>query len=190
MTILGILISATLINNIVFTYFLGLWNTTSKEQSIQDVMVLSVKVLVMIVVSNIVIYPLNVLILEPLNITYMQTLIFILVIVGLTLGLNTLLKRYQKKSTYMTSFDLTLLLSNSLVLGVILINVSTPQTFIESMVFALGSGLGFGLFIIAHTAIRIRLEAYQIPKAFKGLPITLITTGLMALAFMGLSGLI
>jgi electron transport complex protein RnfA len=117
----------------------------------------------------------------------MQLLVFMGVIAFAVFLFNLIIKRLPQYQSLKKL--LPLIISNSAVLGIAFINIEASKSYIEAIVFALGSGLGYGLIIITFTAIRMRLESYQVPQAFKGLPIALITAGLMSLAFLGLVGL-
>ncbi len=129
-------------------------------------------------------------VLVPLNIKYIDTIAFILVIASLVQLTELVIKKFSESLYKALGVYLPLIASNCAVLGVALTNIAQPQSYIEALTFAFGSGLGYALIIITFTAIRMRLDAVSVPKALKGMPIALVTAGLMALAFMGLAGMI
>lgn len=190
MEFLTVIISAMLINNIVLIQFLGLCSFFGVSTKMESVFGMSLAVIVVTVLAALITYPLNTFVLIPLNIPYIQTIAFILVIASLVQLVELVVKKVSKSLYKSLGVYLPLIASNCAVLGVALTNVSSPKSYIDAIGFALGSGLGYALVIIAFTAIRIRLNTYPIPKAVKGLPIALVTSGLMALAFLGLVGLI
>jgi electron transport complex protein RnfA len=128
-------------------------------------------------------------ILTPLNITYLQTIVFILVIAALVQLVEMILKKsipslYQALGVY-----LPLITTNCAVLGVALINVQKEYNFIESLINGFGTAVGFTISITILAGIRERIENNDVPHSFKGMPIVLITAGLMSIAFMGFSGI-
>jgi Na+-translocating ferredoxin:NAD+ oxidoreductase subunit A len=189
MTLLGILISAMMINNIVLYQFLGMSSFLGVSKKMESVVGLSLAVMVVTVVAAIFIYPLNTYVLEPLGLTYIQTIVSIAVIASVIFILDVMVKRMSGSLYSTLKGYLPFVASHSAILGIALLSVATPKSYLEAMVFALGSGLGYAMIVVTLTAIRMRLESYQVPQAFKGLPIALITAGLMALAILGLAGL-
>ena len=188
----GLLVSAMFINNIVLNQLLGLttfFGVTSHKK-IDALFKMSIGVIILMLLTTIIIYPIQVLVLEPLNITYLETIITLIVIVALTYGLAFTLKTFKDGQYQALHVYVPLIATNTAILGVTLINVLSPQTFIESIIVTLGSGLGYSLILLTFTTIRLRLSSYAVPKTFKGLPIALITAGLMALAFLGLAGVL
>jgi electron transport complex protein RnfA len=190
MELITILISSMIINNIVLIQFLGLCSFFGVSNKMSTVFGMSAAVVVVIFLSSLITYPLSAFILEPLGIGYIETIAFILVIAALVQLTELIVKRTSKSLYKALGVYLPLIATNCAVLGVALTNVSQPKSFMEAMVYALGSGLGYALIIITFTAIRMRLETASVPKAMKGLPIAMMTAGLMALAFLGLAGII
>jgi Na+-translocating ferredoxin:NAD+ oxidoreductase subunit A len=187
MGLLSIFMSAMIINNIFLIQFLGMSSYFKDSHKMESVINMSIVVVVMTVLAAVMIYPLNRFVLEPLGLSYMQLLVFMGVIAFAVFLFNLIIKRLPQYQSFKKL--LPLIISNSAVLGIAFINIEASKSYIEAIIFALGSGLGYGLIIITFTAIRMRLESYQVPQAFKGLPIALITAGLMSLAFLGLVGL-
>jgi electron transport complex protein RnfA len=190
MELITIIISSMIINNIVLIQFLGLCSFFGVSTKMESVFGMSLAVIVVIVLSAIITYPLNTYVLEPMGISYIQTIAFILVIASLVQLVELVIKKASKSLYKSLGVYLPLIASNCAVLGVALTNVSSPKSYAEAIAFSFGSALGYALVIIAFTAIRLRLNTYAVPKALKGLPIALVTSGLMAIAFLGLVGLI
>ncbi len=190
MNLLAILISSMLINNIVLMQFLGLCSFFGISTKMKSVVGMSFAVIVVILLAALITYPIYYYVLIPLDIKYIDTIAFILVIASLVQLTELVIKRVSHSLYKALGVYLPLIATNCAVLGVALTNVASPQTYIEALTFALGSGLGYALIIITFTAIRMRLDAIAVPKALKGMPIALVTAGLMALAFMGLAGII
>jgi len=190
MELLSILIGAMLINNIVLMQFLGLCSFFGVSTNMKSVVGMGFAVIVVITLAAAITYPIYYGILVPLEITYIDTIAFILVIASLVQLTELVIKRVSKSLYKSLGVYLPLIASNCAVLGVALTNVSSEASFMESLMFAIGSGLGYTLVIITFTAIRMRLSTAPVPKAMKGMPVALVTAGLMALAFMGLAGII
>jgi Na+-translocating ferredoxin:NAD+ oxidoreductase subunit A len=190
MNLLAILISAMLINNIVLMQFLGLCSFFGVSTKMKSVVGMGLAVIVVIFLAAAITFPLYHYVLVELNIQYIDTIAFILVIASLVQLTELVIKRVSKSLYKALGVYLPLIATNCAVLGVALKNIAVPQTYPEALMYALGSGLGFAFIIITFTAIRLRLDSANVPKALKGMPIALVTAGLMALAFMGLSGII
>ncbi|MDO9629205.1 MAG: RnfABCDGE type electron transport complex subunit A [Acholeplasmataceae bacterium] len=190
MNLLAILISAMLVNNIVLMQFLGLCSFFGVSTKMKSVVGMGTAVIVVIFLAALITFPLYHYVLIPLNIRYIDTIAFILVIASLVQLTELVIKRFSQSLYKSLGVYLPLIATNCAVLGVALTNVATPQSYAEAMMFALGSGLGYALIIITFTAIRMRLDSANVPKALKGLPIAFVTASLMAMAFMGLAGII
>ena len=190
MSLIAILISAMIINNIVLMQFLGLCSFFGISTKMKPVVGMGLAVIVVMFLAALITYPIYYYLLIPLNIKYIDTIAFILVIASLVQLTELIIKRFSEGVYKALGVYLPLIASNCAVLGVALTNVAQPQSFMEAMTFALGSGIGFAFIIITFTAIRMRLDSMPVPKALKGMPIAFVTTGLMALAFMGLAGII
>jgi electron transport complex protein RnfA len=190
MNLLAILVSAMLINNIILMQFLGLCSFFGVSTKMKSVVGMGFAVIVVIFLAALITYPLYHFVLVELHIEYIDTIAFILVIASLVQLTELVIKRVSTSLYKALGVYLPLIATNCAVLGVALNNVAVPQSYLEAMTYALGSGLGFAFIIITFTAIRLRLDSANVPKALKGMPIALVTAGLMALAFMGLSGII
>ncbi|MFP4177610.1 MAG: electron transport complex protein RnfA [Acholeplasmataceae bacterium] len=190
MELLAILISAILINNIVLMQFLGLCSFFGISTNMKSVVGMGFAVIFVMTLAAAISYPIYYYVLEPLDIAYIETIAFILVIASLVQLTELIIKRISKSLYKSLGIYLPLIATNCAILGVALKNVAEPKNYAEAMMFAIGSAIGFALVIIIFTAIRIRLQAATVPRSLKGLPIAFVTAGIMALAFMGLVGII
>jgi len=183
-------ISAALINNFVFTRYLGLcifFGVTKKMDTSIGMSITFTSVMVISAALNWIIYKF---IMIPLGLGFLEIVIFIGVVAGFVQAADTIMKKVSPGLYYQLGIYLALITTNCIILAVPLLNVHEGYNFIESMFFGFGSGVGFSLAMIIMASIREKLELADVPKAFQGLPISFITTGLIALAFMGFSGLI
>jgi electron transport complex protein RnfA len=126
----------------------------------------------------------------PLDITFLKIIIFIGVVAGFVQASDTIMRKVSPGLYYKLGIYLALISTNCIILAVPLINAGEHYTFLESLAFALGSGLGFALALVIMASIREKLELANVPAPFRGLPIAFVVTGLIALAFAGFSGLI
>ncbi len=183
-------IAAALINNFVFTRYLGLcifFGVTKKMDTAVGMSVTFTSVMVISAALNWIIYKF---IMIPLGLGFLEIVIFIGVVAGFVQAADTIMKKVSPGLYYKLGIYLALITTNCIILAVPLLNVSEGYNFIESMFFGFGSGVGFSLAMIIMASIREKLELADVPKAFQGLPISFIITGLIALAFLGFSGLI
>ena len=199
MTILLILVSAIFVNNIVLSQFLGICPFLGVSKQVNTAVGMSLAVTFVMALATCVTWILQNYVLVPLNMVYMQTVTFILVIAGLVQMVEIILKKISPALYQSLGIFLPLITTNCAVLGVALMVVQKQFTFGgeahmlnlgESVVFAIASAIGFGLAITLFAAIREQLEGSDVPKPFRGIPIALITAGIMALAFMGFSGMV
>ena len=199
MTIFLILISAIFVNNIVLSQFLGICPFLGVSKQVNTAVGMSLAVTFVMALSTCVTWILQKGVLEPLHIEYMQTVTFILVIAGLVQMVEIILKKISPVLYQSLGIFLPLITTNCAVLGVALMVVQKQFSFGgqahmlnlgESVLFAVASAIGFGLAITLMAAIREQLETSDVPKPFRGVPIALIIAGIMALAFMGFSGMV
>ena len=199
MIILLILVSAIFVNNIVLSQFLGICPFLGVSKQVNTAVGMSLAVTFVMALATCVTWMLQNYVLVPLNMVYMQTVTFILVIAGLVQMVEIILKKISPALYQSLGIFLPLITTNCAVLGVALMVVQKQFTFGgeakmlnlgESVVFAIASAIGFGLAITLFAAIREQLEMSDVPKPFRGVPIALITAGIMALAFMGFSGMV
>ena len=186
--LLDIALGAILVNNFILAQFLGICPFMGVSRKMDTSLGMGFAVIFVMGLASALCYPVNKLLLA-LNLNYMQTVAFILVIAALVQFVEMFLKKavptlYQALGVY-----LPLITTNCAVLGVVLLNVQNNYNFIESVGYGITGGVGFLLAIVLFSSIRERLEFSDPPKAFRGFPIALITAGLMALCFMGFSGL-
>ena len=187
--VLLIFVSAAFVNNFVLVRFLGLCPFMGVSSQYQSAIGMALATGFVLTLSAIVSYLVNTYFLQPLNLGYLKTLSFILVI-AVTVQMTEMVLRKSSPLLYQVlGLFLPLITTNCAVLGVALLNVQQQNNLLESAFFGLGASFGFGLVLVLFSAIRERLEHANVPETFKGLPIALITAGLMSLAFMGFGGI-
>ncbi len=185
-----ILLSAVFINNYVLSRFLGICPFLGVSKKLNQATGMSIAVIFVMLISTAVTYPIQKCLLEPNNLEYLQTIVFILVIAALVQLVEMILKRYMPALHKSLGVYLPLITTNCAVLGVTILNIDEGYTFAESMVNSLGSGLGFFLAMVMFSGVRSKLEGADIPKAFQGLPITLVAASITSLSFLGFGGII
>ena len=188
--LLSITLGAILANNFIFSQFLGCCPFLGVSKKLDTAMGMGLAVTFVMGLASAVCYAVNEFILVKFDLQYMQTVAFILVIAGLVQFVEMFLKKNIPTLYTALGVYLPLITTNCAVLGVALLNVQNDYNFIESVIYGITGGLGFLLAIFLFAAVREQLEvSSENPKAFDGFPIALVTAGLMALAFMGFSGL-
>ena len=199
MEYLIIIISAIFVNNIVLSQFLGICPFLGVSNKLSTAVGMSGAVCFVITLATLVTYLLQVYVLAPLNIGFLQTIAFILVIAALVQMVEIVLKKVSPSLYSALGIFLPLITTNCAVLGVALIVVTKEFSFggephmlnlVESLVYALSTAVGYGLAMVLFAGIRETLALNSVPKSFKGVPIALISAGIMAMAFMGFSGLV
>ena len=186
--LLGI-INAMLINNVILSRFYGICPFLGVSKKTSSSFGMGLAVVFVIVFASAICWPLYQL-LKLAGITFMDTITYILVIASIVQLIEMFVKKYSPSLYKSLGVYLPLITTNCAVLGVAQGNTDQALNFADSMANAFGTGLGFALVIFVFSTIRYRLDASNTPKAFKGIPIALITAALMAMAFLGLSGLI
>ncbi len=186
--LLAISLGAILTNNFIFAQFLGCCPFLGVSKKSDTAVGMGLAVTFVMGLASAVCYGVNI-ILVKLGLGYLQTLAFILVIAGLVQFVEMFLKKSIPTLYTALGVYLPLITTNCAVLGVVLLNVQSNYNFIESVVYGVTGGLGFLLAIYLFSIVRDRVNFADYPKCFEGFPIALITAGLMALAFMGFSGL-
>ena len=181
-TLILIAIGSALVNNVVLSQFLGLCPFLGVSKKIKTASGMGFAVIFVITISSF--------ILVPLKLTYLNTIVFILVIAALVQFVEMFLKKASPSLYKALGVYLPLITTNCAVLGVALTNVSKEYDILTSVVNGFGTAVGFTIAIVILAGVRERTEHNDIPEAFKGMPITLITAGLMAIAFIGFSGII
>ena len=188
--LLSITLGAILANNFIFSQFLGCCPFLGVSKKVDTAVGMGVAVTFVMGLASAVCFVVNRFILVPLDLAYMQTVAFILVIASLVQFIEMFLQKSMPSLYTALGVYLPLITTNCAVLGVALLNVQNDYNFISSVVYGITGGLGFLLAIFLFAAVREQLEvSSDIPKSFEGFPIALVTAGLMALAFMGFSGL-
>ncbi|MEE1319420.1 MAG: electron transport complex protein RnfA [Ruminococcus sp.] len=185
-----ILLSAVFINNYVLSKFLGICPFLGVSKKLNQAVGMSLAVIFVMLMSTAVTWPIQTYLLTPNELGYLQTIVFILVIAALVQLVEIILKRYIPSLHKSLGVYLPLITTNCAVLGVTILNIDSGYTFAESMVNSLGSGLGFFLAMVMFSGVRSKLEGADIPKAFQGLPITLVAASITSLSFLGFSGVI
>lgn len=189
-TLLLIAISSALINNVVLSQFMGLCPFLGVSKKIKTASGMGAAVIFVITISSLLAAVIYQYVLVPLNLTYLNTIVFILVIAALVQFVEMVLKKVSTSLYRALGVYLPLITTNCAVLGVALTNVSKGYNILTSVVNGFATALGFAISIIILAGIRERNEYNDVPESFKGMPITLITAGLMAIAFIGFSGII
>ena len=187
--ILGI-VNAMLINNVTLSRFYGICPFLGVSKKPSSAIGMGAAVVFVIVIASIVCYFIYNYVLVPANIAFMDTLVYILVIASLVQLVEMIIKKFSPGLYNALGVYLLLITTNCAVLGVATENSSVGNNFVESLANALGTSLGFALVIFLFSTIRLRMESSNVPKAFKGIPIALVTAFIMALAFMGIQGMI
>ena len=186
----AIFFSMILVNNYVLVKFYGICPFLGVSKKLDSAVGMSGAVIFVMFMATAVTFPLQIFVLNPAGLSYLQTIVFILVIAVLVQFIEIFLKKYVVALYNSLGVYLPLITTNCAVLGVALLNTQNDYNFIESVVYGITGGLGFLLAIFLFAAVREQLEvSSETPKAFDGFPIALVTAGLMALAFMGFSGL-
>ena len=185
----AIFFSMILVNNYVLVKFYGICPFLGVSKKLDSAVGMSGAVIFVMFMATAVTFPIQIFILDPAGLSYLQTIVFILVIAVLVQFIEIFLKKYIVALYNSLGVYLPLITTNCAVLGVVLLNVQNGYNFIESVVYGITGGLGFLLAIVLFASIRERLVFADYPKCWDGFPIALITAGLMALAFMGFSGL-
>ena len=194
--LLSIALGAILIDNFIFSQFLGCCPFLGVSKKVDTAVGMGLAVTFVMGLASAICWPINEYLLvnpaiygEGDNLEFMQTIVYILVIAALVQFVEMFLKKSVPSLYEALGIYLPLITTNCAVLGVVLLNTQNGYNFIESVVYGVTGGLGFLLAIFLFASVRERLEFSEFPKAFEGFPIALVTAGLLALCFMGFSGL-
>lgn len=187
--LLSITLGAILVNNFIFSQFLGCCPFLGVSKKVDTAVGMGIAVTFVMGLASAVCYVVDEFVLGRFGLDYMQTVAFILVIAALVQFIEMFLQKTVPALYTALGVFLPLITTNCAVLGVSINNVSYGYNLIESVVYGVTGGLGFMLAIVLFASIRERLEFAQCPKSFEGIPLAMVTAGLMALAFMGFSGL-
>jgi len=185
-----ILLSAVLVNNYVLTKFLGICPFLGVSGKVETAVGMSFAVMFVMTLASTASWLVQQYILIPLDLLYLQTIFFILIIASLVQFIEMMIHKTSPVLYQGLGIFLPLITTNCAVLGVALLNIQQENTFITSALYGFGAAIGFALVLILFAGLRERIEHAPIPEAFKGSPISLITAGMMSLAFLGFSGLV
>ena len=186
--ILGIIIAALLSQNFILVKFYGICPFMGVSKKTDTAIGMGMAVTFVMAIASAACFAVNLLLLK-LNLAYMQTVAFILVIASIVQFVEMFLKKFVPALYQALGIFLPLITTNCAVLGVALVNVQKGYDFLQSVLNGAAGGIGFTIAIVLFASIRERVDKTDCPKSFKGFPIALISAGLMALAFMGFSGL-
>ncbi|MGM9817585.1 MAG: electron transport complex subunit RsxA [Paludibacteraceae bacterium] len=187
---LVIFVVAVFVNNIVLSQFLGICPFLGVSKKIDTAIGMSGAVAFVMTIATIVTFLLQKYALEPLGIEYLQTISFILVIAFLVQLVEIVLKKVSPALYQALGVFLPLITTNCTILGVAIMVIQKNFTLLESVVFAISTAIGFGLALILFAGIREQLSMVKVPKSMEGTPIALIAAGILAMAFMGFSGIV
>lgn len=185
-----IFISAVFINNIVLSQFLGICPFLGISKKINTALGMTGAVAFVMTVATIFTYVIQKAVLVPFNIQFLQTITFVLIIAALVQLVEIVLKKVSPVLYQTLGVYLPLITTNCVILGVALLAVKKDFNLVESVVFAISTAIGFGLALILFAGIREQLNMVKLPKSMDGIPAALITAGLLAMAFMGFSGIV
>jgi H+/Na+-translocating ferredoxin:NAD+ oxidoreductase subunit A len=185
-----IIISALIVNNVVLAQFLGICPFLGVSNKVGTAMGMATAVTFVIVLATVVTYLIQVYVLEKLGIVFMQTITFILVIAALVQMVEIILKKISQPLYQALGIFLPLITTNCAVLGVSILVIKKNYNLLEGVIFGGSTALGFGLALVILAGIREQFELVGIPEGMKGVPISLVTAGILALAFMGFTGIV
>ena len=188
-SLFAILIGGLLVNNFVLSQFLGICPFLGVSKKLDSAVGMSLAVTFVMVMATAATWPIYNLLLVPRDLGYLQTIVFILIIAALVQLVEIALKRFLPPLYNSLGIYLPLITTNCAVLGVTILNIDKGYDFGQSLVNALGAGLGFLLAMVMFAGVRERLESAEIPAGLKGLPITLVAASLVSMSFLGFQGL-
>lgn len=185
-----IIISAILVNNIVLNQFLGVCPFLGVSKRVETAIGMTGAVTFVMVLATLVTFLIQHYILNPLGIGYLQTISFILVIASLVQLVEIVLKKVSPALYQALGVFLPLITTNCAILGVAILVIQKEFNLMQGVVYAIANAVGFGLALIIFAGLREHLDLQEVPKGLKGVPIALITAGILAMAFMGFSGIV
>ena len=188
-SLFSIALGAILVNNFIFSQFLGICPFMGVSKKVDTALGMGMAVIFVMGVASAVCWPINKYLLVANGLDFMQTVTYILVIASLVQFVEMFLQKAMPSLYQALGIYLPLITTNCAVLGVVLQNTQNNYSFIESLVYGITGGIGFLIAIVLFASVRERLEFSECPKSFEGFPIALVTAGLIALSFMGFSGL-
>lgn len=185
MNLMYILVTSVLVENVVLAKFLGCCPFLGVSKKLDSAVGMSSAVIFVMLMATAVTWPIYTYLLAPQGLDYLQTIVFILVIAALVQLVEFILKKYMKPLYRSLGVYLPLITTNCAVLGCTLLNIENHYGFVESLINALGSGLGFMLAMVLFAGVRSKMETVEFPKSFQGIPITLIAASIVSMSFMG-----
>ena len=186
----AIIIGAIFVNNVVFAQFLGICPFLGVSSKVNTSLGMGAAVTFVMALASIVAWSIQTFILVPLQIEYMQTIVFILVIAALVQMVEIVLKKVSPSLYQALGIFLPLITTNCAVLGVAILMIQKEFNLLQSFTYSVATAIGFAMALVLFAGIRERLELDGVPAAFKGYAIALITAAILAMAFMGFSGLV
>jgi len=190
MTYVLIFIGAVFVNNIVLSQFLGICPFLGVSKKIETALGMSGAVAFVMTIATIVTFLIQKYVLEPFNVGFLQTITYILIIAALVQMVEIILKKVSPALYQALGVFLPLITTNCAILGVAILVIQKDMNLVESVVHAISTAVGFGLALVLFAGIREQLGMTRLPKAMEGTPISLITAGLLAMAFMGFAGIV
>ena len=188
--LLRIIMTSVLVNNYVLSKFLGICPFLGVSKKLDQASGMGVAVIFVMLLATAVTWPIQTYLLDPNGMGYLQTIVFILVIAALVQFVEIVLKKYIPGLHKSLGVYLPLITTNCAVLGVTINNITDGYNFLESMVSSLDCGLGFLLAMVLFAGVRERMEEAEPPKAFRGIPITLVAASVVSMAFYGFGGIV
>ena len=189
-SIMGLIVTAILAENYIFSKFLGCCPFLGLSENPSNALGMGCAVTFVMTLSSLITSLINKFILVAFDLEYLQTIVCILVIAALVQLVEIILKKFMPPLYNALGIYLPLITTNCAVLGVVLLNFTEGYTFLESIVNSIGAGLGFMLAMVIFSGVRSRLESCDVPKFLQGLPIVLIAASIVSLSFMGFTGLV
>ena len=183
------IVSSMLIDNVVLSRFYGICPFLGVSKKVKSSLGMGIAVVFVILMATLICWPLYNFVLVPAGVPFLDTVAYILVIASLVQLVGLFIKKFSPSLSKSLGIYLPLITTNCAVLGVVQSNTDQGMDFLSSLANGIGTSVGFLIIIVVFSCIRVRLETANTPKAFKGLPIALITAALMAIALMGLQGL-
>ena len=189
MELIGIIIVAIFVNNVVFSQFLGICPFLGVSKKVDTSVGMGLAVMFVLTIATIVTFLVQKGILEQFGLEYLQTITFILVIASLVQLVEIVLKKISPSLYQALGVFLPLITTNCVILGVAILVIQKEYNLLESVIYAVATAVGYAMALIIFSSIREQLALTKVPKTMQGIPIALITAGVIAMAFMGFSGI-
>ncbi|MGN0204486.1 MAG: electron transport complex protein RnfA [Coprococcus sp.] len=188
--LVSIFLAAILTNNYILSKFLGICPFLGVSKKLDTAVSMSAAVIVVMVVATAVTWPIQTFLLDRFGLGYLQTIVFILIIAALVQFIEIFMKKNMPPLYQALGVYLPLITTNCAVLGVTTLNITSGYNYVESLINAAGSGVGFLVAMVLFAGVRGKLETADIPKSMQGLPITLVSASIVACSFLGFGGLV